>query len=592
MKNLFPLHRSAAGIVAAVAILLLFSCKSDPKTTTVANATVNVRMEAAATTLNPYLPATGYSRYVAQRIFHSLGELDPLTLEFKPMLVKQLPTKRTVSEGAYAGALAYDFEILDEAKWDNGSPVTGHDVVFSLKIIMHPGLPTEVYRGYFEYLKGVEVDAANPKKFTAYFSQYYMLMMESMCGVPIMPAYNYDPDNLLANIPLSDFLDKSKAAELAANPSAQAFAKAFQDPKFVNDKNFVTGSGPYRLESTDGDQGAVLIKKENWWGDAVAQRIPLLAAYPTKLVYKIVQDEAAVENLFLTDALDVAVQVTPAKFLEMKQNPALEAKYDFLSIGATQYNRLAFNLRNPKVQDKRVREALAHAIDYDYLINNVMQGLAQRIVSPINPAKTFYAKNLPLREFNIDKAKTLLAEAGWQDTDGNGIVDKVIQGKKTDLKLELMALTKAKVNELVAQSIEETAQRAGIKIVVVGVDIDKLQTDTRQGNFEVAMYGAALHPGLVELYQTYHSANLAPKGDNRTGFTKADSVIVAIRTTENEAARNALYIKAQEIINEEIPEIYLYAPLQRTVVAKKFDYVVTPNRPGYYEQMFKLKAQQ
>lgn len=96
----------------------------------------------------------------------------------------------------------------------------------------------------------------------------------------------------------------------------------------------------------------------------------------------------------------------------------------------------------------------------------------------------------------------------------------------------------------------------------------------------------------MELYQTFHSANVSPKGDNRSGFSAADSVIVAIRTTENEATRNALYIKAQEIIREEVPEVYLYAPLQRIVVAKKFDYVVTANRPGYYEQMFRLKTNQ
>jgi peptide/nickel transport system substrate-binding protein len=585
-------------LVAPVLFALFFSaCKNEPKTQSgstqdLSNFTVNVRMEAAATTLNPYMPSPGYSRYVQQRIFQTLGELDPNTLEIKPVLIKTIPTLREVNEGAYKGMLAYEFEILDEAKWDNGSPVTGKDVEFTLKIIMHPGLPTEVYRGYFEYLKGLEVDAANPKKFTAYFSQYYMLMLESMCGVPIMPTYNYDPNNALTNIPLADFLDKTKSAELAKTPAAQAFAATFQEPKFINDKNFVSGSGPYRLESTDGDQGAILIKKENWWGDAATAKNPMLATYPAKLVYKIVNDEAAVENLLKTDALDLAVQVSPAKFLAMKQDPALSAKYDFQTFGATQYNRWAFNLRNPKLQDKRVRQALAHVVDYDYLINNVNQGLAQRIVGPINPAKTFYAKDLPLYDFNIEKAKTLLAEAGWTDTDGNGVVDKMLNGRKTELTLDLLALTKAKVNELIAQSIQESAQRAGVKINIAAVDIDKLQAATKLGKFETAMYGAALHPGLPELYQTLHSASLAPRGDNRTGFKAADEVIAAIRTTKDEATRNALYVKAQEIIHDEVPEIYLYAPLQRIVVANKFDYVITANRPGYYEQMFKLKTQQ
>lgn len=597
MKNSSPHAFRLPTAAAALFALCFFACKNEPKTQAGAaqsatEATVNVRMDAAATTLNPYLPAAGYSRYVAMQIFQSLGQIDPKTLELKPLLIKSMPVQREVKDGPYAGSLAYDFEILDEAKWDNGSPVTGKDVVFSFKIIFHPGLPTEAYRGFFAYLKGVDVDAANPKKFTAYFSQYYMLMMESMCGVPIYPAYRYDPDNTLANIPLAEFLDKTTAAKLATNPAAMAFATAFQEPKFANDKNFVSGSGPYRLESTDGDQGTTLIKKENWWGDAAAQKNPLLTAYPAKLVYKIVLDEAAIENLLKTDAIDVATQITPTKFLEMKQNPALTDKYDFLTFGATQYNRWALNLRNPKLQDKKVRQALAHAVDYDYLINNVMQGMAQRIVGPVNPAKTFYAKDLKPYDYNIEKAKTLLAEAGWKDSDGDGIVDKMLKGKKTDLTLDIMTGTKAKVNELTAQSIKETAQRAGIKLNIVGVDIKKLIEDTKQGNFETAIYGAALDPGLVELYQNFHSNNLAPKGDNRTGFSKADSVIVAIRTTENETARNALYIKAQEIINEEVPEVYLYAPLQRVVVAKKFDYVITANRPGYYEQMFRLKTTQ
>mgnify|MGYP001323147168 CR=1 FL=1 len=549
-------------------------------------------MEGAVSTLNIYLPATGYSRYVGMRIFQSLSDIDPNTLELRPLLIKNLPSVREVKDGAYAGMLAYDFEILDEAKWDNGSPVTGKDVEFSLKIIFHPGLPTEVYRGYFEQLRGLEVDAANPKKFTAYFNQYYMLMLDGICGVPIYPAYNYDPNNALTNIPLSDFLDKTKTAQLTANPAAQAFAASFQEPKFANDKNFVSGSGPYRLESTDGEQGTTLIKKENWWGDAAVQKNPLLAAYPSKLVYKIVLDDAAIENLLKNENLDVVTNIIPDKFLDMQKNPEMTAKYDFKTLGSSQYSRWQFNMRSPKLEDKRVRQALAHMVDYDYIVNTALQGLAQRLVGPINPAKAFYAKNLPLYDYNIEKAKSLLAEAGWKDTDGNGIEDKMLKGKKTDLTLDLMAGTKAKVNELTALSIQETAQRAGVKVNIVPVDIQRLSEDTKKGNFETALYAAALHPGLVELYQSYHSNSLAPKGDNRSGFTKADSVIVAIRITENEAIRNALYIKAQEIIREEVPETYLYAPLQRIVVAKKFDYVITANRPGYYEQMFKLKQNQ
>lgn len=554
--------------------------------------TVNIRMDAAANTLNPYLPSTGYSRYVAMRIFQTLGEINPKTLKLEPLLVKSIPAKRDIKEGPYAGTLAYDFEILDEAQWDDGSPVTGNDVAFSLKIIFHPDLPTGIYRGFFEYLKALEVDPANPKKFTAYFSQYYMIMLESMCGVPIYPVYNYDRNKHLTNIPLSDFLDAQKSEQLKANPAAQAFAKEFMEPRFANDKNFISGSGPYRLESTDGDQGTTLVKKEKWWGDDAAAKNPLLAAFPGRLVYKILRDDAATENYLKSEAIDVATNISPAKFLEMKADAALKQKYDFHTYGATQYTRWFFNMRSPKLSDKRVRQALAHAVDYDYLQNSVMQGLSQRIVGPVSPVKSFYAKELPLYDYNIEKAKTLLAEAGWKDSNNDGVVDKVINGKRTELVLDLKVSTVAKVNELSSSSIQESARRAGIKIIISGMELDRLRIETGKGQFETAILGVALDPGWVELYQSFHSASLVPNGDNRTGFTQADSVIVAIRTTEDEKVRGDLYRKAQVIIHEEVPEVYLYAALQRVVVANKFDYVLTANRPGYYEQMFKLKQKQ
>ncbi len=597
MKTISPSLRGVACAFATTIFILFSSCgtetsKSSDVIAEQAGTTVNVRVEGAVTNLNMYLSKTAYSLNVALRIFQSLGDLDPKTQELVPMMVKALPLKRDVTEGPYKGMLAFDFEILDEAVWDNGSPVTGKDVEFSFKILFHPNLPTESWRSYFGYMVGMDVDPANPKKFTAYFNQYYMLMVEGLCGIPIYPAYNYDPNNNLTNVPLADFLDPEKAEQLKNNPAVKAFAEEFLSPKYANDKNYVSGSGPYRLESTDGDQGTILIKKQGWWGDALLDKYPILAAYPGRLSYKIVPDEAATENYLKTEALDVVSNISPAKFLEMKQTRILADKYDFHTYGATQYTRWAMNMRSPKLNDKRVRQALAYLVDYDYLTKTVMQDLAERIVGPVNPSKSFYAKNVPLYQYNVEKAKSLLAEAGWADTDKNGVLDKVINGVKTELSLDLITSFKSKPNELSSLSIKENAQLAGIRINVRDVDIERLSAETKEGRFETAIYGAAIRPGLVELYQSYHSASLSPNGDNRTGFSQADSVIVAIRTTEDNAKRNALYIKAQEIIHDEVPEVYLFAQLQRIVVAKKFDYVISPNRPGYFEQMFKLKLKQ
>ncbi|MFN4079741.1 MAG: ABC transporter substrate-binding protein, partial [Saprospiraceae bacterium] len=198
------------------------------------------------------------------------------------------------------------------------------------------------------------------------------------------------------------------------------------------------------------------------------------------------------------------------------------------------------------------------------------------------------------REFDLNKAKALLAEAGWSDSDNNGILDQEIDGVKTELTLDVLAGTSQKVTELLANSLRESAEKIGIRLNIIPSDINRLSSDTRQGQYETALIGAALYPGLVELYQNYHSASLAPQGDNRSRFINpvADSLIEAIRTTENPQRRRQLYFAAQQLLHDETPDVFLYAPRQRYVASKRFRYVISSNRPGYYEQLFRLREPQ
>lgn len=573
----------------ALLFLFLFSCGScggTEKKTEV----VNIRLEGAPNNLNPFLTSSAYSLYVCNQMFQTLGNLDPKTLEMKPLLAKSIPTVRNVTDGPFKGSLAYDFEIQEEAKWDNGTPVTAQDVIFSMKLMFHPGLPTQNWASYYQSLQNVEVDPGNPKKFTAYFKEYYMLALESMCQFFVYPAYNYDPNNRLTNIPLTRFLDKSKSAELTADINVKIFADEFSQPKFAFEPAAVTGSGPYRLESIN-DQSAVLVKKADWWGNEATAGTPLLATYPEKLVYKVVKDEPLVETMLRNEELDIVTGLDATRFVQLKSDASLKAKYDFITNGSIQYARWMFNLRNPKLADVRVRRALAQVVDYNYALTTLLQGLAQPIVGPVNPVKSYYAGNIQSYTMNMAAARQLLAEAGWADSNNDGIVDKMINNQRTELTIDVLVPVSSKINSALAASLNETALQAGVKINVVGTDINKITSDTRNGQFESAFMGAQLFPGLVELYARFHSASLIPAGDNRSGFAnvKADSLIVAIRTTPDEAVRKALYLQVQQILHDELPEVPLFAPLQRIIVANRFDYVLTANRPGYYEQMFKLK---
>lgn len=550
--------------------------------------TVTIRMEAAATSLNPILPGPGYNRYASANMFQTLATIEPKTLEMVPVLIKKIPEVYTVTEGPHAGLLAYDFEIYEQAKWDNGSPVTANDFLFSLKIIYHPQLPLGDWLGYFEYLKTVEIDPANPKKFTAYFTQYYILALETLCQFPIYPAYVYDPGNALSNVPLSDLQNQDRAAQVvASNPALSAWATEFQSPKFANDKNVISGSGAYRLESFDVDQGLVFVKKQNWWGDKLAADNPYLVAAPEKIVYRFVKDEAPVESLIRSGDLDVVPALSPEKFLELKADSCLPMRYSFELVGANSYGRLMCNMRRPTLADKQVRQALAYSIDYNYMINTVWQGMAERCVSQANPAKPFYARDLKPYPYDIQKAKNLLAAAGWSDSNGNGTVDKKINGTTVEMQITLMVAASAISNQA-GKSIQASARNAGIAVNVVEEDIRVISQKTRDGDYDLALTGATLFPGLLEMYQTFHSKSIG--AGNRYGFSnpEMDRLIEAIRTEPNEAERNVLYIQAQHLVYDQLPEIFLYSPQQRIVANKRFNYVLSPNRPGYYEQYFRL----
>ena len=580
------------------ALLLLFtlvvisSCGDEPVSKKANTNKLNIRIETSASFLNPLLPGTGQGRYVAADIFQTLGDLNPKNFEIMPVMVKEIPKGVKVEDGPYKGTLAYQFELLEAAKWDNGTPVTANDVVFTLKLIFNPLLSTEIWRNYFDKLQGVEIDPTNPRKFTFYNREFYFLAVESFCQFPIYPAYHYDPGNLMQNIAINDLLDPAKAEAMSKqNPNLQKFAEQFSLPEYGTEKSKIVGSGAYRVDFFDKEQGAVLVKKENWWGNPLVSTYPALFSGPDTLNYMLVKAEDAALNMIQAGSVDIVSNIQPLKFLELQKDPAYTKDYNFVTQWASTYNRVLLNMRDPILSDKKVRQALSFAVDYDDMLNNIQHGLASRTVGPINPSKPYYAKDLALYTYNIEKAKALLSEAGWTDTDKDGVADKVIRGKKTDLVLSLMVTAGHPTSDLVAASLQNSMGKVGIKVEIKPTELPTINKETKAGNFQLATTASAMFPGWAELDQNYHSQNVPPKGDNRPGLVnkELDGLTEQIRTSQNETERTAMYIRAQEIIHDEVPEIFLYAPVYRFVLNKRFDYVLSPLSPPYSAHASKLK---
>lgn len=583
-----------------LAIALLFAtCKTDPKakqgdptTDLTAASTLRIRMEVDAQNLNPFLSTSAYGRYVSQQIFQYLAHTDPVTLELKPMLIKQLPQMTKVADGKYKGMLAYEFEILDEATWDNGSPVTAQDFIFTVKAIVNPYTQTGQWKSFYEHLADLVPDTANPKKFTAYFKSYYILGLETLCQSPVFPKYHYDPQNLSDSTPVADLLnEKKRVAAGTSDPNLKKFADAFADPKFATDPASISGSGPYKLEAFQPGEGVILAKKQNWWGDRLATRYLMLAAYPSKLVYRLVKDEAATETLLRNGELDLAMNLSTEKFLQLKNEQGLAQKFNFFNTDHTAYNLMAFNHRDPRLTDKRVRQALAQAFDYEYFQKDIAQGMAKRLVSPINAIKSYYNSDIAPYQFDLKKSQELLAAAGWKDLDGDGILDKKVGNKILSLKFKMLASTSSVSTKKMAESIKESTRKAGFDFEIVSVDLQALRKTTLEGNFETAIFATATYPGPDDATPSLHSKSIPPAGDNRGAFAnkEVDRLLDAIRVEPDMVKRTDLYKKLQVVIHEEVPSIYINSPQARCVTSKRFDAVISANRPGYYENLFKPK---
>ncbi len=576
--------------LAVLAVVLLFSCKTDQNVTWKHNDnTVRVRLSAGIQALNPYLARSAWVRVVADLMFQYPMDFDPETLEMAPQLVKAAPVVSDIADGEFAGGQSFVFEILDEAVWEDGQPVTGYDYEFSVKTLFNPKLPLQAYANYFEFVKDIQVDAANPKKFTVIVDRKYILNYGVVSNVTMLPQHIYDPEGLMKNFTFRELSDPAKAAGFADDERLQKFADAFLSPKYG--REVVSGSGPYKIVDWVDDQRIVLAKKENWWGNGLAGKYTMLAAYPDTIVFMPIPDQTAAMTALKSEDYDVGFELETNQFMELKQDSFLQDVYNFYTPPRFAFFYTAMQNRNPKLADKQVRQALARIIDMDAIIRDFYNGLGERVIGPFLPDKKYYHKGLKPIQMNLDEARQLLAAAGWKDSNGNGIVDKTIDGQLTELKLEFLYTPGVVYQENFTEVFKNNAKKVGIEVERVPVESNVMGQRMRNGEYELAGRGAGAYPLPDDPKQFFHTDSAQPGGSNYTRFGNAetDALIDEIRQTTDEARRNELYLKLQEVLYDEQPMIFQFAPLDRIVVHKRFDAIVTRKSPGVSLQHLKLK---
>jgi len=564
----------------AVILLLLPACNPEDGQQS-EEFTVTVRIPREPDVLNTVRARNFYATPINNLITLPLAEFDPYDLQLKPILAESLGDAEEIVDGEYAGGEAYEFRIRDEAVWDNGEPITGYDYDFTLKAAMNPEVDAPAWQAYLSFIKQVTVDPDDPKKFRVIVAEPYMLAQTITCNFNILPRYFYDPEGLLDPYSLEDFNDLSESGESGDQPALVEFAQKFASPEFNRDTT--VGSGAYFFDEWVSNQHIIIRKKEGWWGESIPEVQEMFRANPDQIVYRIIPDEAAAIASLKEGSCDIGVGLSATAFNQMKKDPQWQEVFGFYTPVLFQYRYLEINNRHEILKEKAVRQAIAHVIDYEAIIENIEHGEGERTVGPFSPSKDYYNKALELIDYDVEEARQILTDAGWEDTNNNGTVDKVIDGSRRELELEILT-TQSPMGQQVALIAKEGAAQVGINIDVVTQDASSWRQAIVQRNFDMLPMQVRSSPAPNDPFQGWHSSSDQPGGDNRSGFrnAEADSIIQLIRSAENPDERKEHYLELQEVIYEEQPVIFLYIPVERIIADKRLQLTPSSRRPGYF----------
>ena len=585
------LRKSDVFLAMTLCVLVFFGCrtKESPVEKPITTEQIVVRISQEPGSLNPMLDAAGSSaaREIYQYIFVTPADFDNQTFDWKPVLLEELPEKSVIESGPNKGAVAYDFRFLDVAKWPNGSQITGADYLFSIKMGAHPGVAAKTWKRLIKLFIDVQVDEADPKKFRVILDSNATLNADELVGsIEVYPAYIYDQENHMVNYSLPEIKEMQSSDEWQKNEALSAVAQKFSSAEFSKIK--AVGAGPYFLETWEPGQFIVLKRKDNYWGDAVGD-VDQLEAVADRIVFQIIKDQTTAITLLKDGKIDVMdmVRVPHKMFSDLQADTAFAAKFDFYTPEVPNVLYMLMNLEDARLSDNNVRKALAHATNVERMIVQQEGWFASKLNSPIHFSKTQYYQSEKYYDYDIEKSISILNDSGWKDTDGNGIRDKVVNGKKEELSFDFH-LTGSPASRNLTAIIKEDFDKLGVELnFIVKKNAIVRSENLIPGDFDFYISIMRQTPAPFDPYPYFHSEAIGRAGLNYMRYKNAevDKEIQTIRTSKDEQEVKAAYDRFQEHVFADMPIVFLYSPRLRFIAKKSVKPVVSIKKPGYFVNM-------
>jgi len=544
------MFRSRTLMVLAVAALVVGCGRKDPKIYSqdgpVADGDMLVESSIGdAKTLNPPLMSESTGGDIIGLVFNGLLRYDE-NLKLEGCLAE----KWSVSPD---GKLI-TYRLRRGVKFQDGVEFTSADVLFTYQVFTNPKVNTP-YASDYKYISRVET----PDKYTVkvYYRQPFAPALSATFNM-ILPKHLLEGKDI-------------NTCDFGRNP---------------------VGTGPYRFVEWKTAQKIVLEANPDYW-----EGKPHIQRY----VLRIIPDSASCFLSLLkgeTDAIGAwtTESMSAEQYVRQADNDKFTSRFNKFKTDQFMYVFLGWNLENPLFQDRDVRTALTLALDRNAIIQNVTYGLAKPCTGPFVPISWAYNPDVKALPFDPEKAKVLLKQAGWTDTDGDGVLDKVINGKKTPFSFKLYTAQGSTSQARIATILQEQYKSVGIHVETVVMEWTVLLSqyvETRKYDAMVMAWQLTPDP---DCYAIWHSSQTGQHQYNQIDYKnpEVDRLLVEGQTTLNQAKRQAIYRKIHQILYDDQACCFLYVPPALSALHKRFKgYHVTPlGLSGHPERWYVPKIQQ
>ncbi|QDU97900.1 ABC transporter substrate-binding protein [Lignipirellula cremea] len=422
---------------------------------------------------------------------------------------------------------------------------TAADVEFSFDCLMNKFVEAAPLRSYYtdpdpetgEQIPRITMTVVDDYTVKVKWAKPYMMADEFTLGsLPILPQHVYSLDEGRQLISL-DFTSKE-------------FGDAFNQ-HWAN--LTMCGTGPLIFGTWDKGEQVTLRRNDQYWGD----EFPF-----SEVVYQYITNEETLRQKGLQGKLDWTSFRQVDHYVAAKEHPNVkDGKVKLVDYPTTGYRFMGYNQEREIFRDKKVRWAMSHATPVDQIIRDIYQGYAQRVTGPFAPSSPFYDKSLQPVEFNIEKAKQLMREAGWEDTNANGVVDKEINGKRVEFEFDLMIFADSQTYASIGQLIQSEFRKIGIKVQITPAKWALMLEKLNAKEFDATILGWAAN-WRSDPYQIWHGSQAdVEKSSNNIGYRnpKVDKLIEELQVTVNEKKQIELYQQIHQLIYEDQPYTFLYS---------------------------------